>query len=184
MEERLGSIATELSELKRSITTAEDNTNKKLADMEEKINKQAVIINQQQLFLENIDRKNRETNIVVLGVPDKQVALDGATTDRDKLGKVWEALQDETDIRSHRRLGRLDPGNTRTRPILVTVATKEARDKILEKTRRLKEQNGVLGKIYVKKRMFTLRLEKNGGGYAQRRQQKKSVLRTKGAPFD
>ena len=60
LEERLGSISTELSELRRSITTAEDNTNKKLVDMEEKINKQADIINQQQLFLENIDRKNRD----------------------------------------------------------------------------------------------------------------------------
>ncbi len=151
LEERLSSIATELSELRRAISLSESNTDKKLAEMQEKIGKQADVIMQQQLFLEKIDRKERETNIVVLGVPDDQTALDGATNDDDKLRKVWEVLDDSTEIRSHRRLGRRDPGSTRTRPILVTVATKDARDKVLEKTPKLKDRGGAYGKVYVKK---------------------------------
>lgn len=151
LEERLLTITTELSELRRSITSSVSSTNKKLVEMEERIGKQADIIMQQQLFLEKIDRKERETNLVVLGVPDEQIALDGATNDDDKLGKVWEVLQDSTEIRSHRRLGRQDPASTRARPILVTVATKDARDKVLEKTTRLKDRRGAYEKIYVKK---------------------------------
>ena len=151
LEEKLLSIATELSELRRTISSSEKNTNKKLEEMQERIGKQADIIMQQQLFLEKIDRKERETNIIVLGVPDVQTALDGATNDDEKLNKVWEVLEDNTEIRSHRRLGRHDPGNTRTRPILVTVATKDARDKVLEKTSKLKTRGAAFGKIYVKK---------------------------------
>ena len=119
--------------------------------MQERIGKQADIIMQQQLFLEKINRKERDTNIVVLGVPDDQTALDGATNDAGKLNKVWEVLEDNTEIRSHRRLGRHDPGSTRTRPILVTVASKDARDKVLERTPKLKTRGGAFAKIYVKK---------------------------------
>ena len=151
LEERLVSIATELGELRRTISTSETNTKKKLEDMQEQISKQANIIMQQQLFLEKVDRKERETNMVVLGVPDDQTALDGATNDDDKLSKVWEVLEDNTEIRSHRRLERHDPGSGRARPILVTVATKDARDKMLEKTPKLKNRGGPFEKIYVKK---------------------------------
>lgn len=151
LEERLLSIATELSEIRRSITVSERDIGRRLAEMEEKIGKQADIIMQQQLFMEKMDRKERETNLVVLGVPDEQTVLEGATNDDDKLGKVWDVLEVDTEIRSHRRLGRLDPGNTRSRPILVTVATKEARDRVLEKTSRLKDRRGAFGKIYIKK---------------------------------
>lgn len=94
---------------------------------------------QHQLFLENIDGKIREANPLVLSVPDEQVALSGATPDGDEPGKVWEVLQDDIDIRSYRRLGR-HPGTPRTRPVIITVTTKDARDKILEKTRKVKEK--------------------------------------------
>lgn len=65
--------------------------------MEEKIGRQAVVIMQHQLLLENIDGKIRVTNLVVLSVPDEQVALSGVTPDGDELGKVWEVLQDDID---------------------------------------------------------------------------------------
>lgn len=82
---------------------------------------------------------------------DDQVALNGATSEDEKLNKVWEGLEDSTEICSHQRLGRHDPGSTRTRPILVTVATKDVHDKVLEKTPKLKTQGGAFGKIYVMK---------------------------------
>ncbi len=52
LEERLLSIATELGELRRTISSSEINTKKKLEDMQEQIAKQANIVMQQQLFLE------------------------------------------------------------------------------------------------------------------------------------
>ena len=50
---------------------------------------QADIVSRQQRFLETPDRKEREKNIVVLGVPDGREALDSAVTDIDELEKVW-----------------------------------------------------------------------------------------------
>lgn len=51
--------------------------------------KQADIILSCQKFLEDIDRKERECNL--LGVPNDNKSLDGTTTDEDMLQKVWEA---------------------------------------------------------------------------------------------
>lgn len=88
LEEKLATIATELGEIKRSIASSETATHKMIMEMEQTIDKQANIIMQQQLFLEDIDRKNRETNLVVLEVPDDQIALNGANSDESKLGKI------------------------------------------------------------------------------------------------
>lgn len=42
----------------------------------------------QQQFLEALDRKEREANIIVLGVTDgNEAQLNGATTDQEKLGR-------------------------------------------------------------------------------------------------
>ena len=54
-----------------------------------KMKMQADIVSRQQRFLETPDRKEREKNIVVLGVPDGKEALDSAVTDIDELEKVW-----------------------------------------------------------------------------------------------
>lgn len=148
---KLSAVVNELGELRRTIMSSETSMNTKLADVQDKIDKQADIIMHQQLFLESVDRKERETNLVVLGVPDEQLALDGATNDGDKIEKVWEAMGDSTEVRSHRRLGRYDPGSTRARPILVTVATKTLRDNVIEKSRKLKDRPEPYKKIYVKK---------------------------------
>ena len=66
--------------------------------MQERIGKQADIIMQQQLFLEKINRKERDTNIVVLGVPDDQTALDGATNDDGKLNKEIRSQRKDLDV--------------------------------------------------------------------------------------
>ena len=85
LEEKLATIATELGKIKRSIASSETATHKMIMEMEQTIDKQANIIMQQQLFL---DRKNRETNLVVLEVPDDQIALYGASSDESKLVKI------------------------------------------------------------------------------------------------
>ena len=58
-----------------------------------KFNK-ANVIKQQQLFLEAIDRKERETKLIVLGIPEEDESLDGVTADEDKLKKVWSVVGD------------------------------------------------------------------------------------------
>lgn len=151
LEEKLAVIANELSEFRRTFSTLEATVDKKLAEMQCKIDQQAEVITKQQLFLENIDRKERETNLVVLGVPDEQESMDGARNDSDKLEKIWTVIGEDTEVRSYRRLGRPTQGNNRSRPILVVVRSKSDRDKILEKARRLKDSGTPYNKIYVKK---------------------------------
>ena len=64
--------------MKRTITSLESTFNKELLFMQEQIDKQAEVIARQQSFLESIDRRERETRLViVLGVPDDSKSLDG-----------------------------------------------------------------------------------------------------------
>lgn len=67
--------------------------NKKLTEimdaLEIKLEKQAEIIFKQELYLEGLDRKERRSNLVILGVPDEQEYHRGAVNNADKLQKVW-----------------------------------------------------------------------------------------------
>ena len=128
---KMDSLVTEIASLKLAVTSPESVINKKLENLQVQVNKQAEIISKQQRFLETLDRKERELNLVFLGVPDENEGLDGRTTDETKVSKILEKIGVDENICSHRRLGN-SLGN-RKRPILVTVASKDVRDKILEK---------------------------------------------------
>lgn len=151
LEDRLLSVANELAGLKQVITNSETAVDKKLQEMQQKVDRQAEIIMKQQQFLEQIDRKERETNIVVLGVPDEEEALEGATCDDDKLHKIWQVIGANTTIRSHRRLGKRESGSVRQRPILVMVNCKDDRDNTLAKASELKRRGAPYDKVFIKK---------------------------------
>ena len=102
-----------------------------------------------------IDRKERESNIVVLGLPDEGEALDGAVTDTEKLGKIWGKI-DVGSVECHqRRLGQGGAnevnGRTRRRPLLLTIQDKEVRARILANAKHLKTAGERYSRIYVKK---------------------------------
>lgn len=150
LKQKLDQITKELLALKESITHPESVFNKKITHMQEQINRQGEVIAKQQSFLEAIDRKERETRLVVLGVPDESEALDGEITEEGKLNKIWSKLDEPLDIKSHRRLGQSDPG-VRRRPILVTLESKQKREKILLKTKKLKESGAPFDTVFVKR---------------------------------
>ncbi len=93
------------------------------------------MIARQQRFLEDIDRKARECNLVLLGIPEEQESLDGATTEVAKIQKVLTTIGSSVGVRSFRRLGKR---GQRRRPILVTVASRKDRDAVFERAKRLK----------------------------------------------
>ena len=70
----------------------------------------------------------RERNLVVLGLPDENESLQGATEDVDKIKKVWEKIgADRDQIASYRRLG-VSRRGPRPRPVLVvTMVTRDAK---------------------------------------------------------
>ena len=79
-----------------------------------------------------MDKKDREQNLIPLGVPEEGECLEGITEDDDKVKKVWEVINSSSKILSVRRLGQRNfaGGSRRSRPILVTVESKGHRDEV------------------------------------------------------
>lgn len=145
---QLTALTKEVAKLKEAFTSPDSNINKQMQDLQEQVTKQQEIITKQQRFLEDMDRKARECNMVLLGVPEEQETLQGASTDVAKIQKVWSTIGSSAGVRSSRRLGR--PGGRR-RPILVTVDSREVRDAVLERARGLKEAGESFKRIFIKK---------------------------------
>ena len=152
LNDKMTSFSEELADLKNLLISPESVINKQLTRMQTEIDKQAEIITKQQHFLEQLDRKERENHLIVLGVPDGEEALDGETSDEEKLRKIWMQMEVAYEVVSHKRLGKLDvQGNSRKRPILVVLASKHVRDNVLANTRGLKNSSACFGRIFVKK---------------------------------
>ena len=138
IQEKLTIIVNDIAEVKLSLVSANANVDSRIAEMHQKTDKQSEIILTQQLFLEKLDCTERERNLVLLGVPDKRVALEGLNDENSKTQKIFDILQVTAPILSHRRLGNYDDNDTRSRPILVTVESRTERDAIVEKGKALK----------------------------------------------
>lgn len=147
---KLNDLVKEVGDLKSAVTAPDSGINKRFDDLQSQVNDQAQIIASQQRYLEILDRKERESNLILTGVPDENEALEDGTSDEVKLKKVWSKVGIAEEIMEHRRLGKRGDNNRR-RPILVTVTGRQVRDKILEKAKRLKEAEGEYKRIYIKK---------------------------------
>ena len=139
----------EVVEIKRAMTAPDSLINQKIGSLQDQVKKQGEIISKQQRYLESLDRKERENNIIVTGVPDENEALEGTTKDEDKLNKILRKIEAAEEIKSYRRLGtRTD---NRRRAMLLVVNDKDTRDRILNKAKTLKQAGGDYAKIYIKK---------------------------------
>ena len=153
LSDKISSLSEELTGLKDYLTSPDSVINKRLTRMQTEIDKQAEIIAKQQLFLEQLDKRERENHLIVLGVPEEAEGLDGETSDEGKLKKIWMQMGLTYDAVSNKRLGRLEErqGNNRKRPILVVLASKHVRDDVLVNTNRLKNSSSCYSRIFVKK---------------------------------
>ena len=145
----LTALTAEIKGLKTIFTDHQELTRKQFDEFRQQLGKQNEIIAKQQLYLEKQDRKERECNLIVLGVPEEGETLEGATSDSDKVSKVWDAASITSNVKSLRRIGQ--PGERR-RPILVEVVSRADRDSALDKARDLKgHSNDIYKRIFVKK---------------------------------
>ena len=96
----IANLTTEIINLKKSLQESQETTNKQVDALRQQVIKQSEIIAKQQLYLEQLDRKERECNIVLLGVPEDTESLGGATTDVDKIKKVWDTAGITCSIKS------------------------------------------------------------------------------------
>lgn len=152
-DEKLDLIVKELAGMRKMFESSERESVARIKEMTETIEKQSAVIMQHQLFLEQLDRTKRETNLVLFGVPDGQVALDGAFTEDDKIKKIFSVVDAEPGavVRSCRRLGRQEQGSSRPRPLLVRVDSRSVRDGVLERAVKLKDLQEPYKRIYIKK---------------------------------
>lgn len=154
---RLDEVMEEMKMLKNMITSPDSQINKKYTELKSQIDKQAEILTKQQQFLEILDRKEREPNIVILGVPDNNEALDGVVTDEEKIAKIWSKVGMVGVVGTHRRLGGSERRSgagaqaPKRRPILFTLDNKHQRSDILQNAPHLKNAGDNYNKIYIKK---------------------------------
>lgn len=151
LNKRLDEVMSEVKLLRDMITSPESILNKNYTELKGRVDKQAEIMVKQQQFLEALDRKERESNIVILGVPDEHETLEGAMQDEEKISKIWSKMGVGSVSGNHRRLGNNTSPGTRRRPILFTLADKGQRSTILDNANRLKTFGDNYNKIYVKK---------------------------------
>ena len=74
--DKFAEVIKEMDSLKALVSSPQSIINKKIASLEIKVEKQSEIIFKQQLFLETLDRRERQANLVVLGVPDNDEEFD------------------------------------------------------------------------------------------------------------
>ena len=160
MDAVVAPLLLELRELRTTLSQQMDDSKRRMDQLEEKLLKQSEhiakqdkIIANHQREMEKHDEKERETILVVLGVPDADEQLEGDTADRQKLSRIWRVANVTAPIESCRRLGRptgVPAGRVAAgtagpqprphrRPLLVTVATREERDEVLQRARDLKQ---------------------------------------------
>ena len=136
----ISNLTTEIINLKKLLNENQETSRKQVDELRQQVSKQNQVIAKQQQFLEQLDRKERECNLVILGVPDDHETLEGATTDEEKLKKVWEKAGIICEIESTKRLGQ--QGDTPRRcPVLAVVGSQMNRDTALEKAKTLKSAN-------------------------------------------
>ena len=155
--DKIAQLTTDIANLTTALNSHQETSRKQVDDMQAQLIKQSNIIIKQQLYLERIDRKERECNIVLLGVPEEGVALEGATSDTEKVSKVWEAASITCEIKSQKRLGQpgiYKDGTARRgpRPLLLVVGSQQDRDATLVKSKELNTPGKeAFKKIFIKK---------------------------------
>ena len=105
LTEKVNELVSETADLKQTITAPDSFINKMYDELQRQVDKQADIIAKQQRYLEFLDRKERENNIIITGVPEENEALAGETSEEKKLSKIWECMEVREEIKPHRRLG-------------------------------------------------------------------------------
>ena len=142
-----GTLQLILAEL-RMIRTQRAEERAEMAKIRAEGDELRAVVAQQQRFMEQLDSRDREKNLIITGLPEEE-AFDGAVNDQGKCRKVMEIISAATVPLEYTRIGK--PGNGRNRPILAKAPSKEQRDKILENTKSLREAGPSYRSIYVKK---------------------------------
>ena len=140
----------EVKELRTDLSKDKAAYDTKIAHLEEENTQLRAIGYQHQRFLEQIDSRMRESNVVIMGVPDGNLKLKDKSTDKDKYLLIFQQINaGNINVIEVKRLG--EEKADRTRPILIRLENRAARDSLIEKAKELKEKEEPFKSIYIKK---------------------------------
>ena len=147
-----GDIVSSLNGLKAGYDQLRKDKDKIEADvigLKETVESQGKIIEKQQIYLEQLDAKERGKNIIVTGIPEDE-NWKGKDSDEGKLTVIFQqmGIDDDTENMTWKRIGK--KAEDKCRPILVIVTSMQKRNHIVSQAPKLKE-DGQTQSIRVKK---------------------------------
>lgn len=144
LDQKLAPVNEALSDLRKE---KEENC-KHFRKLEERIMVLENTCEQQQRFWEEIDGKEREKNIVILGLQEDENSDEAKVSDIFSFIEVADAAEDMKLC----RLGKEDdPTRKHPRPVHVQLKTKALRKETLEKAKALKDGDDSQKKIFIKR---------------------------------
>ena len=107
------------------------------------------IINQQQMFMEYLDNKDRECNVVIMGLSEQPDEIGEA--DHEKVMGILNVIGEcSTNLGLQlKRLGK--PNDANKRPLHVRFQDKSTRQSVVGKAKLLKTAEGAYKKVFIKK---------------------------------
>ena len=139
MQKQLNALESENKTLKAEITLLK---NKRKGD-EETSQKLAKVLKEHQSTLARGDKNDRAKRLLLAGVPESEVTINGVTSnnDRDKLDEIFKVMNlENVVVTSQRRIGAKDQGTeNRPRFILIEFASVDGRNQTRKSSDKLKE---------------------------------------------
>ena len=128
--------------------------------LQEDLRKVTMAVHEHQKYLESVEAKKRELNLIMTGVPENDMIVNGArlSTDEEKCTAVLQAVGETSSVvRAISRLGKEpNSGGGHPRFVKLQLESSECRGRILKKSKNLKEAGPSFSKIYIKKDMHPM----------------------------
>lgn len=142
----------ELRDEIRGYVARQEKLEARVDSLETTVQSQSNIMYSQQLFIEQLDAKNRVNRLIITGVPE-DVDFEHAKTDDDKVKYIFDKLEIPDLVYSVERIGKPNDATStpgRIRAILLTVDDDTDRKKLLAATDKLKKIKP-LKRVFIKK---------------------------------
>lgn len=149
---KLSGDVIEMKEANRKVLDAVEKVTKlevQVEKLESENRKMTETLSYQQRFIESLDAKERERNIIMTGVSENSNEL--GENDGEKVTSILDAINaaEATRNMTVQRIGR--EMENRKRPILVSFVDNKTRQDVLEKAKILKDKDIPFKSVYIKK---------------------------------
>lgn len=123
-----------------------------LTALKEEIKELRTVVTKQQAFIERLDNDQRANRIIITGVPEDEVLVDGDTTafsDADKCELLFNLIDSRPTVQDICRLGKPNPN--KSRPIKVTLRNNSDRADVIDKASVLATRTQPFKSVRIKK---------------------------------